>query len=134
MSTRRIADLTKGNGRAGDADFIQPQAQQQGLHRRIAGDFTADGDGDAGGAAGLAGHGDQAKDGGVERGCQRGDSAVYAVRGECILGQIVGADAEKIDLRREVMRQESSGRYFDQDAYFEGAELLAAMLIAGDLH
>jgi hypothetical protein len=50
---------------------------------------------------GDAGEVDELEDGGMQRIGELGDGAVGAVAGKDILGEVVGADAEEIDVGRK---------------------------------
>ena len=50
---------------------------------------------------------------------ERRDLGIATVGGEEILAQVVGADAEEINLSAKLVKNESDGWHFDHDANFD---------------
>ena len=71
---------------------------------------------------------DHAQHSGVKRIAQCPDVGVRAIRGHGVLGQVVGAHAEKVNLRRQLIGDHGRRRHLDHDpdldalaAYHAGA-------------
>src|SRR5690348_2388509 len=88
------------NARCGDAELIDAESYKDGHHAGIGCGLAANIDRDARGTSSARGGGDQSKHARVEhRSCVRS----LAVEAEHELRQVIGADAQEVTARRDVI-------------------------------
>ncbi len=96
--------------------MVDAEADQHERADRVGGHLAADAERLPGLLGGAHRARDRAQDRGMKRLVERSDFSVVAIDGQKILGQVVGAEAQEVDLARELLGLRRRRGHLDHDA------------------